>query len=598
MSDVALSIAGVQVKINGTVLADSVQLVEARIEMAMSATTMCDITVLASRTADDTSVSMVPSGVSIGAAVTVSGGYGGSLAQVFEGEIVAVTWDIGQRGEYVVIRAADKSHRLFRSSTHKAMLDQTYSDVLSSMAGDAGLQASCSSSALNSRVKYLLQYKSAGEMLRSITDITGTWWTFSGTTLKVSDPPDGAAAATVTYGRDLLKFQARVSGVAAISDVKVLGWDNAQSQAIVGQSNDSSMLVPAGLDGMLNDGRTSSTSSVITSHHVVADQSAANTLANSLYRRAVGSQLQMRFECSVPHFDTFVAGARVKFDGLGPDLNGVYTLASVVHTASNGEWRTSGTTGTLEPPTLPEIAASGATTPWPMLGPVVGVVTNIANDEFPGMVKVKLVTLGEQVESNWARVIGLGAGHNRGMMMMPDVNDEVLVVFEQGDPARPIVVGGLWSSTNANALGNADYSTSGGLTTWVIRSKNDQRITIMDGSDAEKQYVKISFGADDVHLHVGKDKVELVSNSGKPLEVKAGDSSMKLDGNGAMTLTSNTIKLDAKQDVTIEGANVNIKAKAEFKAEGTAGVTIKSSALGSVEASGPLALKGAVVNVN
>jgi len=233
-----------------------------------------------------------------------------------------------------------------------------------------------------------------------------------------------------------------------------------------------------------------------------------------------------------------------------------------------------------------------------MLGPVVGVVTNIANDEFKGMVKVKLVTLGDQVESNWARVIGLGAGKNRGMMMMPDVNDEVLVVFEQGDPARPIVIGGLWSSTNTNALPNSDYSASGGLTTWVIRSKNDQRITIMDGSGEAEQYVKISFGSDDVHLHVGKDKVELVSNSAKPLEVKAGDSSMKLDGNGAMTLSSNTIKLDAKQDITIEGLNVTIKAKSNLKAEGTAGFDLKSTGPGNVEATAPLALKGAMVNIN
>jgi hypothetical protein len=591
-------IAAVQVKVNGTALDDTVQLSEVRVEMAMSATSVCDITILASRTADDTSVSMLPSAMQIGAEVKVSGGYGSSLAQIFDGEIIAVTWDIGSRGEYVVVRAADKSHRLFRSSTHQALLNQTYSDAISSMASAASLSSGTMSSALNTQLTYMLQYKSAGEMLRSITELTGTWWSMKGTQLSVEDPPSGSSVATIAYGTDLIKFQARVTAIDATSQVTVRGWDNAQAQAITGNSSDTAMQIPDGLSSMVSAARTNSTSTTITSHHVVADQSAAEALANSLYRRAVGSQLQVRFEFIASTLDPFVPGARVTLSNLGPDLNGIYTLASVVHVASDGGWVTTATTGTLEPPTLPEIAAASAVTPWTMLGPVVGVVTNIANDESPGMVKVKLVTLGEQVESNWARVVGLGAGKNRGMMMMPDVNDEVLVVFEQGDPARPIVIGGLWSTTNANALANSEYSANGATNTWVIRSKNDQRITIMDGSSAEEQYVKISLGGDDVRLHVGKDKVELVSNGGKPLEVKAGDSSMKLDGNGAMTLTSNSIKLDAKQDISIEGANVTIKAKAEFKAEGTAGFTVKSSGPGTVEASAPLALKGAMVNIN
>ena len=45
----------------------------------------------------------------------------------------------------------------------------------------------------------------------------------------------------------------------------------------------------------------------------------------------------------------------------------------------------------------------------------------------------------------WARTATLMAGPDRGTWFVPDVGDEVVVIFEQGDRRRPIVVGSLWS---------------------------------------------------------------------------------------------------------------------------------------------------------
>src|SRR5262245_18644027 len=49
----------------------------------------------------------------------------------------------------------------------------------------------------------------------------------------------------------------------------------------------------------------------------------------------------------------------------------------------------------------------------------------------------------------WARVVAPFAGDDRGTFFMPDLDDEVLVVFVQGDPRYPLVIGGLWSGANA-----------------------------------------------------------------------------------------------------------------------------------------------------
>ncbi len=47
--------------------------------------------------------------------------------------------------------------------------------------------------------------------------------------------------------------------------------------------------------------------------------------------------------------------------------------------------------------------------------------------------------------TQWARMVTPHAGPDRGMMMMPEVGDEVAVMFEDGDPERPVIVGSVWN---------------------------------------------------------------------------------------------------------------------------------------------------------
>ncbi len=74
---------------------------------------------------------------------------------------------------------------------------------------------------------------------------------------------------------------------------------------------------------------------------------------------------------------------------------------------------------------------------------LVGIVTNNKDPKKWGRVRVKFPTLTEEHESDWARIVAIGAGNTRGFDCLPEVNDEVLVGFEHGDIHRPFVIGGF-----------------------------------------------------------------------------------------------------------------------------------------------------------
>lgn len=78
----------------------------------------------------------------------------------------------------------------------------------------------------------------------------------------------------------------------------------------------------------------------------------------------------------------------------------------------------------------------------------------------------------------WARVAVPFAGNNRGAFFIPDVGDEVLVVYLSGDPRFPIIVGSLWNGNDSapeTLGGNGDA-----VDRWTITGKAGTRIAIVE----------------------------------------------------------------------------------------------------------------------
>ncbi len=116
----------------------------------------------------------------------------------------------------------------------------------------------------------------------------------------------------------------------------------------------------------------------------------------------------------------------------------------------------------------------------------------------------------------WARVASAFAGNNRGAFLIPDVGDEVLISFVNGDARYPIVLGGLWNGTDT-----APETISGGRNLRkVIRSKNGVKITLED-EDGQEKFIVETPGGQSLTLADGPGKITIEDSNGNTLETEA-----------------------------------------------------------------------------
>jgi phage baseplate assembly protein gpV len=83
-------------------------------------------------------------------------------------------------------------------------------------------------------------------------------------------------------------------------------------------------------------------------------------------------------------------------------------------------------------------------------------VVDVKDPEASGRIKVRFPRPqgGEDIEV-WARVSLPLGGNATGLWALPEVDDEVLVAFEQGDLRQPVVLGSLWNGTEPPPAGSA-----------------------------------------------------------------------------------------------------------------------------------------------
>jgi len=150
------------------------------------------------------------------------------------------------------------------------------------------------------------------------------------------------------------------------------------------------------------------------------------------------------------------------------------------------------------------------------------------------------------------------AGKDRGLVLIPEVDDEVLIAFEREDVRFPVVLGCLWNGKEKPPFDNADGKDDKRM----FKSRKKHTLVFDDGSKgsvelAHERGRKVTLDDDGFVVQDEKgNKVQVDSNSGAmtieavgQLKIKAASISIEATG---------TVEVKASATMTLRGSLVNI----------------------------------------
>jgi type VI secretion system secreted protein VgrG len=236
-------------------------------------------------------------------------------------------------------------------------------------------------------------------------------------------------------------------------------------------------------------------------------------------------------------------------------------------------------------PFRPQLSTPRPTIPGPQTAIIVGPPgEEIFTDEL-GRVKIQFHwdRKGQHNDhsSCWVRVAQSGASGGFGSIQIPRVGDEVVVVFLDGNPDRPLVMGSLYNSQNTPPWSLPANKTQSGFLTRSMKGK---------GANANFFRFEDKAGAEQVSLHAER-------NLDTEIEV---DESHKVGGNREIHVDgkhSETIKLETSIAVT-DGSYFVTVDKGEVKIKAATSITLEVGASKLImKSDGTITLSGNVVDV-
>lgn len=526
---------------------------------------------------------------------------------VIQAEVTQVAADLDTDDRQdLVVSGLDRGHRLARGTKVRSFVNQSAADLARLVANEYGLGADIDAS--STIYEYLLQSATDYAFLTERARSCGFDWWVSDKTLHFKATSGTGTSPVLSWGENLRRFKMRFSTAESAQEVQVSSWDPAGQRALMGRARMDAasgegvaLATDAPVAAALIDSAARSNAfggTRFTGAAPVASPDEANALARSLAQQASSEQLTARGEAvGSPRLR---AGTDVEVANMGARLSGTWRLTTVEHLVTHHQpYRTRFTSGGKQSHSLvdllgadghPPLATVGMASGWGVVGLVVGIVTNNNDPEALGRVKVKFPTLGDQDESAWARVVSVGAGARRGLQVLPDVNDEVLVGFEHGERRRPLILGGLWSAKQASPQHGNTAGKGGG----VWQSRAGHAIALSDGEGPASRFIALSLADGKTELHLAEDEVRL----GAPSDVGVtSDKAINLTAQGDLTIKANNITLQARGKVTLEGAAVETKAKGRAKTD-AAVVEINAQGSAKVASSGLTEVKGGLLKLN
>jgi uncharacterized protein involved in type VI secretion and phage assembly len=274
------------------------------------------------------------------------------------------------------------------------------------------------------------------------------------------------------------------------------------------------------------------------------------------------------------------AGRPVALGNVGQAFSGKYTATAVQHVLEpHGGYRT-----TVWVSASPDRSLTGLVTGAnaPSRGPrvpglAIGVVTDVREPggAESGAVKLKFPWLDDTYTTDWVRTVQWG-GKGGGGVVSPEVNDEVLVGFEQGLLDSPYVIGGLYNGVDKPSPHDVPLidKTTGKVNRRSVVSRSGHRVELLDARAPGRSGVRLTTGDErlEVFLDDRQDRIELTvyARGRQPLtSVLLDKTGITLDaGRGNVSVSGRNVDIQGRVGVKIGGRSVSVSGSSDVTVDG------------------------------
>ena len=528
--------------------------------------------------------------LTVGAKVKLSAITDGTRsAPLLTGDITALEMDADTSGRRLIVRGYDPGHRLVRVRRVEGYPNMTAADIVRKLAGQAAV-----------RIGKI-------DPTRAVYDLATqpnlTDWDFLTRLARENDvrlyfdedgalqfrelPKAASAPADTTpstqspyvleFGANTQHSRVGVTASGQVKKVEVRGWDTTTKRALTAETNAGTSpdiqadLTPAqlitkfGNAGLVDAGNPYTTQAQV--------QHASEALAHDV----AGSSAEL--EVTVTGNPKLRPGQPVAVNGAGYPFDGRYTITDARHVFASGRQYVTrvGVSG-RQFRSLYGLTSGGADDAPSLPGVVIAQVSNVRDPLNRARVKVKFPWLSDTYESDWCRVAQLG-GVRGGGLMLPDVDDEVLVAFDRGSLEHPYVLAGLYNgkdSPTKQSAGLAPVDRTSGRVNWrSVASRSGHALELIDAPTGRGRGVRLQTGDGNLSVHLDQSKTTVTIDS---------SGAVSISGTGAVKIRSTRdLDLSAGGSVTITGgAAVNIRSSGRVAVN--AGGAVLLNAVGAITA--------------
>ena len=502
---------------------------------------------------------------------------------VFEGIIVKHRIRVRESGDSVlIVECKDKCVRMSQGRRNRYFKDSKDSEVMEELIGMyEGLENDVESTNLT-HPELVQHHCTDWDFLLSRADINGRLVIVDDSKVQIKKPNTVVdPVLSVAYGTTLLEFEAEMDAKTQWRSVEAQAWDYSNQGMFIRSSDSAPVEEPGNLSGSaLADTIALDKFELRHSGQLVEEELQAWTDAAMLKSRLAKI-------CGRAKFLGFAAikpGQLIELQGVGNRFNGNAFVSAVRHDVGNGSWDTHVQFGLSlnwfnRSPEIMDVSAAGLLPG--VRGLQIGKVVQLQDDpQGEDRILVKLPIIDNESQGIWARVASLDAGNERGAFFRPEIDDEVVVGFVNGDPRDSLVLGMLNSSAKPAPLEAQDDNHIKGFQT---RSK--MRVLFNDDTKT----------------------ITIDTPAGNSIELDEADTSITVNdqNNNKIVMNPEGIGLESPKDITIKAtgniefaATGNLTMSAAKVSQTAQGLMEVKGAASKFEASGIAEIKGSLIKIN